>query len=99
VQVLQAAVTGLQSKQPYVLGLSNSPDGSGNIDVLANFMTNPAGSAIVNTIGQIRQVVTPGMSTTGDTRRYLVIAPQAAGKPGAPVQVQAGQSQPAAAGQ
>jgi hypothetical protein len=52
-------------------------------------MTNPAGSAIVNTIGQIRQVVTPGMSTTGDTRRYLVIAPQVAGKPGAPVQVQA----------
>ncbi|SIO70664.1 40-residue YVTN family beta-propeller repeat-containing protein [Burkholderia sp. GAS332] len=99
VQVLQAAVTGLQSKQPYVLGLSNSPDGSGNIDVLANFMTNPAGSAIVNTIGQIRQVVTPGMSTTGDTRRYLVIAPQTAGKPGAPVQVQARQSQPAAAGQ
>jgi YVTN family beta-propeller protein len=89
VQVLQAAVTGLQPKQPYVLGLANQPDGSGTMDVLASFMTNPAGSAIVNTIGQIRQVVTPGMNPTADTRRYLVIAPQVAGKPGAPVQVQA----------
>jgi hypothetical protein len=87
--VLQAAVTGLQPKQPYVLGLANQPDGSGTMDVLASFMTNPAGSAIVNTIGQIRQVVTPGMNTAADTRRYLVIAPQVAGKPGAPVQVQA----------
>jgi len=89
VQVLQAAVTGLQPKQPYVLGLANHPDGSGTVDVLANFMTNPAGAAIVNTIGQIRQVVTPGVSTAADTRRYLVIAPQVAGKPGAPVQLQA----------
>ncbi|MGV2287555.1 YncE family protein [Trinickia sp. YCB016] len=89
VQVLQAAVTGLQPKQPYVLGLSDHPDGSGNIDVLASFMTNPAGSAIVNTIGQIRQVVAPGVSAAGDKRRYLVIAPQVSGKPGAPVQVQA----------
>jgi YVTN family beta-propeller protein len=88
-QVLQAAVTGLQAKQPYVLALSDSPDGSGNLTGLANFMTNPAGSAIVNTIGQIRQIVTPGTSPAGDKRRYLVIAPQVAGKPGAPVQVQA----------
>lgn len=89
VQVLQASVTGLQPKQPYVLGLSDNPDGSGELTGLSNFMTNPAGSAIVDAIGQIRQVVTPGMSTAGDKRRYLVIAPQVAGKPGAPVQVQA----------
>ncbi|NMM03214.1 YncE family protein [Paraburkholderia sp. RP-4-7] len=89
VQVLQAAVTGLAPKQPYVLGLSDSPDGGGNVDPLANFMTNPAGAAIVNAIGQIRQLVTPGASTAGDKRRYLVIAPQMAGKLGAPVQVQA----------
>lgn len=86
VQVLQAAVTGLQPKQPYVLGLADRPDGTGDVQVLANFMTNPAGSAIVNALGQIRQLVTPGMSTSGDKRRYLVVAPVVSGKPAAPVQ-------------
>lgn len=89
VQVLQAAVTGLQPKQPYVLGLADKPDGSGNVEPLANFMTNPAGAAIVTALGQIRQVVAPGVSTAGDRHRYLVIAPQVSGHPGAPVQVQA----------
>jgi len=88
VQVLQAAVTGLHPKEPYVLALADNPDGTGNVQVLANFMTNPAGSAIVNALGQIRQLVTPGVSTSGDRRRYLVIAPQVSGSPGAPVQVQ-----------
>jgi len=88
-QVLQASATGLQPKQPYVLGLADTPDGSGHIEALANFMTNPAGSAIVNAIGQIRQVVAPGDTSAKDQRRYLVIAPSVADKPGAPVQVQA----------
>jgi YVTN family beta-propeller protein len=88
-QVLQASVTGLEPKQPYVLGLTDMPDGSGNVEPLANFMTNPAGSAIVNAIGQIRQVVTTGDAAAKDQRRYLVIAPSVAGKPGVPVQVQA----------
>jgi YVTN family beta-propeller protein len=88
VQVLQAAVTGLQPKQPYVLGLADNPDGTGNVQVLANFMSNPAGSAIVNALGQIRQLVTPGASTAGDQRGYLVVAPQVSGRPGTPVQVQ-----------
>jgi YVTN family beta-propeller protein len=88
-QVLQASATGLQPKQPYVLGLVDAPDGTGSIEPLANFMTNPAGSAIVNAIGQIRQVVAPGDTTVTDKRRYLVIAPSVGGKPGAPVQVQA----------
>jgi len=88
VQVLQAAVTGLQPKQPYVLGLADNADGTGNVQVLANFMSNPAGAAIVNALGQVRQTVTPGASMAGDKRRYLVVAPQVSGKPGAPVQVQ-----------
>ncbi len=88
-QVLQASATGLQPKQPYVLGLTDAADGSGNIEPLAMFMTNPAGSAIVNAIGQIRQVVTSSDTATTDKRRYLVIAPSMAGKPGTPVQVQA----------
>jgi hypothetical protein len=89
VQVMQVAATGLQPKHPYVLGLSDRPDGSGSIDALANFMTNPAGAAIVNALGQIRQLVAPGQDVSADRRHYLVIAPLVAGKPGTPVQVQA----------
>jgi len=85
VQVLQAAVTGLQPKQPYVLALATQPDGGGKLEPIANFMTNPAGAAIVNTVGPIRQVVevsTPGI------RRYLVIAPGSPQQLGQPVQLQ-----------
>ena len=57
VQVLQAAVTGLSPKQPYVLALSDDAKGTGRLETLAGFMTNPAGAAIVNTIGPIRQVI------------------------------------------
>jgi YVTN family beta-propeller protein len=89
VQVLQAAVTGLQPKQSYVLGFSDKFDGTGNVEPLANFTTNPAGAAIVNALGQIRQVVAPGDATDRDRRRYLVIAPLVSGKPGAVVQIQA----------
>uniref|UniRef100_E1TKC8 40-residue YVTN family beta-propeller repeat protein n=1 Tax=Burkholderia sp. (strain CCGE1003) TaxID=640512 RepID=E1TKC8_BURSG len=88
-QVLQASVTGLKPKQHYVLGLSDNPAGHGAIEGLATFMTNPAGSAIVNAIGQIRQVVSVNGPQPASGRRYLVIAPQVDGKPGAPVQVQA----------
>ncbi|MEM5340659.1 YncE family protein [Paraburkholderia azotifigens] len=88
VQVLQAAVTGLQPKQPYVLALADNRDGTGDLQVLANFMSNPAGSAIVNALGQIRQLITPGMVNADDKRRYLVVAPQTSGKPGAPIQIQ-----------
>ncbi len=70
---------------PYVLALVEQPDGGGTLQPLANFMTNPAGSAIVNAIGPIRQIV---QSNADASRRYLVIAPQVAGQPGKPVQVQ-----------
>ena len=86
-QVLQASVTGLQPKQPYVLALADNAAGKGKLDVLAKFMTNPAGSAIVNALGQIRQVVQADAGGK-ETRRYLVIAPQDGDKPGAPVQLQ-----------
>ncbi|WER48079.1 YncE family protein [Cupriavidus sp. WKF15] len=86
-QVLQASVTGLQPKQPYVLALASRPDGTGPLEPLANFNTNPAGAAIVNAIGPIRQVV-QGIAGT-EARRYLVIAPAVDGKPATPVQVQA----------
>ncbi len=70
-QVLQAAVAGLESKQPYVLALANHPDGIGVLEPLAEFMTNPAGAAIVNATGPIRQIVQGDRETI---RRYLVIA-------------------------
>jgi YVTN family beta-propeller protein len=84
-QVLQAAATGLTPKTAYVLALTDKSDGSGPLEPLVVFMTNPAGSAIVNAIGPIRQIV---QGVPDEKRRYLVIAPQVAGKPGAPVQVQ-----------
>ncbi|MCC2610909.1 YncE family protein [Neorhizobium sp. Rsf11] len=85
-QVLQAAVAGLDPKKPYVLALSDKPDGSGQLQGLATFMTNPAGSAIVNAVGPIRQIVE---ARHKDEKRYLVVATSADGKPGEVVQVQA----------
>ncbi|KHK50134.1 hypothetical protein PI87_23915 [Ralstonia sp. A12] len=84
-QVLQASVTGLKPKQPYVVALAEKADGSGTQQPLANFVTNLAGSAVVNAVGPIRQIV---QAEAADTRRYLVIAPVVDGKPGQPVQLQ-----------
>jgi YVTN family beta-propeller protein len=85
VQVLQAAVTGLQPRQPYVLALSTSANGKGALDPLAAFTTNLAGSAVVNAVGPIRQVV---QNTNGAERRYLVIASGTPSQLGAVVQLQ-----------
>jgi len=84
-QIFQASVTGLQPKMPYVLALSSEPNGKGKLVVIAAFMTNPAGSAIVNTVGPIRQIVQGEEQTP---RRYLAIAEGHADKPGPVVQVQ-----------
>lgn len=86
VQVLQAGVSGLSPAQPYVLALSGRPDGSGPLQPLAAFTTNPAGSAIVNAIGPIRQLV---QAKADAQRRYLVIAAGVPDKLGALAQVQA----------
>jgi len=85
VQVLEAAVSGLEPKRAYVLALSDRADGAGNIEPLQAFMTNPAGSAIVNAVGPIRQVV---RAEEKAQRRYLVILPGTAEQHGAAVQVQ-----------
>jgi hypothetical protein len=88
-QVLQVSASGLRPRQQYLLGLAATPDGKGAIEGLAIFMTNPAGAAIVNAIGPIRQVVSPGDEGLRENRRYLVIAPSNDGKPTEPVQIQA----------
>jgi YVTN family beta-propeller protein len=85
IQILQASVTGLQPKQRYVLALADKNDGTGSVQPLAAFMTNPAGSAIVNAVGPIRQIV---QNAVPAERRYLVIAPGEPAKFGDAVQVQ-----------
>jgi YVTN family beta-propeller protein len=85
VQVLEASVTGLEPGKPYVLALSSEASGAGALEPLQGFMTNPAGAAIVNAIGPVRQVV---RGEDKAQRRYLVIAPGTVGTLGAPVQVQ-----------
>ncbi|MET0969605.1 MAG: YncE family protein [Tardiphaga sp.] len=86
IQVFQASATGLVPKKPYIVGLSEHRDGHGTIQPLAAFMTNPAGSAIVNAAGPIRQLV---LSDAKAERRYLVIAEGTAAQQGPIVQVQA----------
>jgi YVTN family beta-propeller protein len=85
VQVLQASATGLEPGKPYVLALSRQADGGGVLEPLAAFNANPAGSAIVNALGPIRQIV---RDAAPQERRYLTIAPGTPDKPGVPVQVQ-----------
>ncbi|MGA8097930.1 MAG: YncE family protein [Candidatus Cybelea sp.] len=86
VQVLEAAVTGLEPKQAYVLAFATRPNGTGTIEPLTRFTTNSAGSAIVNAIGPIWQVV---RMQEGAARRYLVILRAGSdAAAAAPVQVQ-----------
>ena len=85
IDVLEASVTGLQPMQPYVLALASTPDGSGYLEPLEDFMTNPAGAAIVNTVGPLLEIVQGGANAP---RRYLVIASGSSTNPGNPVQVQ-----------
>jgi YVTN family beta-propeller protein len=84
VQVLQAAITGLTPGQPYVLALTTDPKKPSALDPIASFKANPAGAAIVNAVGPLRQRVS---AEHKGERRYLVIA--TAGAPGKVVQVQA----------
>jgi YVTN family beta-propeller protein len=86
IQIFQASATGLEPKKPYFIGLSDRADGHGPLQPLASFVTNPAGSAIVNAAGPIRQLVQTESKTA---RRYLVIAEGTAAQPGAIVQLEA----------
>lgn len=85
VQILEAGVAGLKPGQEYQLILASHPDGTGEVEAIAKFKANPAGGAIVNTTGPIRQIVR-GNETA--TRRYLAIREMADGQPGTVVQTQ-----------
>ncbi len=85
IDLLEAAVTGLEPKTPYLLALADNVDGSGALDPVAKFMTNPAGAAIVIAVGPLRKIVEGNVRSP---RRYLVIAPLIDDKAGTPVQIQ-----------
>src|SRR6185312_10363995 len=85
VQVLQASVAGLMPKQPYILALSSKPNGGGSLQPIAAFITNPTGSAIVDTVGPIRRVIE---GTDASATKYLTIAEGTPAKPGAIIQTQ-----------
>jgi YVTN family beta-propeller protein len=82
VQILQASVTGLPPRQPFFLAFS----GAGPPEPLASFMTNPAGAAIVNTVGPIRQII---RGDGQNSRHTLVIMSGTPAHPGERVQHQA----------
>jgi YVTN family beta-propeller protein len=84
-QVVEAAVSGLKPGAPYVLALSTREDGTGPLQPLAAFTANPAGAAIVNAVGQVRQTL---QDAHAPPREYLAIVAGTPAHPGAPVQVQ-----------
>ena len=86
-QVLQAAVAGLEPTKPYLLVLASNADGTGQLEPLAQFMTNPAGAQVVNAVGPIRQIVDPATHAPNE-RRYLAVMTIENEKPGRPVQLQ-----------
>ena len=86
-QVLQAAVVGLEPAKPYVLALTSHPDGTGQVEPIAQFMTNSAGAQIVDAVGPIRQIVDPTIPIRED-RRYLAVITVENGQPDRPVQLQ-----------
>jgi YVTN family beta-propeller protein len=86
IDLVEAAVTGLQPKQTYQLVLVEhvtSPYGA--IQPLETFQTNPVGAAVVNTVGPLKRIVADSSEIQ---RRYLAIVPFENGNQGAPVQVQ-----------
>ena len=85
VDLLEAAVTGLEAKKSYLLALVDHADGSGPLEPLAKFMTNPAGAAVLVTVGPLRRAV---QGNEGSPQRFLVIVPLIEDKPGDPIQVQ-----------
>ena len=79
-----------------MLALTSKADGTGTVEPLARFTTNPAGAAIVNTVGPIRQIVDPAAGTP-DVRRYLTVMTTGDSGSGRVVQVQQATAPPSSA--
>ncbi|HVC59580.1 MAG TPA: YncE family protein [Acetobacteraceae bacterium] len=89
--LVEAAVTGLKPKAKYQLALTATTSAPwGKIAPIADFMTNPAGAAIVTALTPIKTIVRPNgqVEPADHARRYLVIRPIGADGPDAPVQVE-----------
>ena len=84
VDIIQAAVTGLEPKKTYFLATSMQADGSGVLTPIAKFMSNPAGAAIVGAVGALRSTLAGNGAAA---RAYLVVAMEQDGKPGKALQV------------
>jgi YVTN family beta-propeller protein len=84
VQIVQASVTGVAPGKSYFLALADGPKG-GHVSPLAKFKSNPAGSAIVNATGPIRQLVTDAPK---DQRRWIVVTEDTGNGPGKVLQTQ-----------
>ncbi|HEY9695995.1 MAG TPA: beta-propeller fold lactonase family protein [Trichocoleus sp.] len=88
IDLVEAAVTGLQPKQQYQLVLVERPTSPyGEIQPLETFQTNPAGAAVVNTVGPIKRIVADSPELQ---RRYLAIVSVGDPNQAIPVQVQLG---------
>jgi hypothetical protein len=84
IDLLEAAVTGLQPNTSYILGyVRDLYDPDDNFQALSMFTTNAAGAQIVESIGPLRQVVAG--TPRPEDRRFLVIVPAGETQP---VQVQ-----------
>lgn len=84
IDLLEAAVTGLQPNTSYTLGyVPHLYDPDDNFQPLSTFTTNAAGAQIVESIGPLRQVVAG--TPRPEDRRFLVIVPAGETQP---VQVQ-----------
>jgi hypothetical protein len=69
-----------------VLALTTNPNGTGTIEPIVQFMTNPAGAQIVNAVGPMPD--RGSGDPRPDERRYLAVMTLENGKPGQPVQLQ-----------
>jgi YVTN family beta-propeller protein len=88
IDLLEAAVTGLDPNASYTIGLVPDLKGSEqNYQPLATFQTNAAGAQIVESLGPLRQVLagSPQQQDQRDNQRYLEIVPAGGTQP---VQVQ-----------
>ena len=90
IDLLEAAVTGLEPNASYTLGLVSNPQApEENFQSLATFQTNAAGAQIVESLGPLRQVVadSPQREARHDEKRFLEIVPAGGTEP-AQVQLQ-----------
>lgn len=88
--LLEAAVTGLEPGETYSLILTTHPDGSGERVGLATFKANAAGAQIVTAVTELRAMLSPDAGV--NSRRYLAVVKSTNGQDGAIVQIQ--QSEP-----